>query len=166
MLCPTLRLGVVGGAKCKSEQSQRCFAELWFFHGTDVQAGRGALQVSSMHTSRDLEAALAEPLGSWRVRDIDWKYVLGAQHYGTALTTLAILIALIVVHWTLEATQRVFFLYDAAISYVSHGDTVPACVAVAAPLVCFLISLISYEFVVYRRYFPRNYRSPCIPNLL
>ena len=107
-----------------------------------------------MHYSRDLEAALAEPLGSWKFRDIDWKFVFGAQHYGTAVTTLAILIALVVVHWTLNATQRVFFLYDATISYVSHGDTVPAWVAVIVPLVCFLISLISYEFIVYRRYSP------------
>ena len=91
--------------------------------GARKASGISILRTSSLHASRDLEAQLAQPLGSWNPRDIDWRFVIGAQHYGTAFTTLAILIALIVVHWTLTATQRVFFVYDASISYTSHHDT-------------------------------------------
>ena len=109
------------------------------------------LRMSSIRMSRDLEAQLAEPLGSWKLRDIDWRFVFSAQHYGTAVTTLAILIALIVIHWTLSATERKFFLYDASISYISHGDTVPSWVTVVVPMLCLFISLGAYEFIVYRR---------------
>ena len=116
-----------------------------------VTSGFSHLRMSGMRMSRDLEAALSEPLGSWKFKDIDWKFVFEAQHYGTAVTTLAILVALCVVHWTLSATSRVYFVYDASISYVSPGDTVPAWVAVVVPLLCFLISLFAYELIVYRR---------------
>ena len=109
------------------------------------------LRMTSLRMSRDLEAQLAEPLGTWKLGDIDWKFVFGAQHYGTAVVTLAILIALCVVHWTLSSTQRVFFLYDSSISYISHGDTIPAWVTVVAPLVCVFISLLAYELLIYRR---------------
>ena len=77
--------------------------------------------------------------------------VFAAQHYGTAVTTVAILVALCIVHWTLNPNKRVFFLYDASISYISKGDTIPAWAAVVAPLISFLISLLAYEFVIFRR---------------
>ncbi|KAK9810660.1 hypothetical protein WJX73_008067 [Symbiochloris irregularis] len=109
------------------------------------------LRMSAGH-SRDLESQLTLPLGSWRLQDIDWGFVFKSQHYGTPLTTIAILIALLVVHWTLTPSKRVFFLYDASISYISHGDTIPAWVAVVVPLISLLISLVAYEFVIFRSF--------------
>lgn len=119
-------------------------------------SGLSALRLStSLHTSRELESRLAESYSGWHVKDIDWRFVLSAQHYGTAITTLAILIALIVVHWTLPATKRVFFVYDTSISYISHGDTIPGWVTVVVPMICLLLSLVSYECFIYRRFVPQ-----------
>ena len=77
--------------------------------------------------------------------------VFAAQHYGTAVTTVGILIALCLVHWLLNPSKRVFFLYDTSISYVSQGDTIPAWAAVVAPLISIIISLVAYEFIIFRR---------------
>lgn len=120
-------------------------------HKSPALSGMSILRSSSFPAGRDLNTILAEPHGSWKIRDVDWRFVFAAQHYGTAVVTLAILIALVVVHWTLSSTQRKFFIYDASISYISHGDTVPAWVTVVAPMVCLFVSLFAYEFFIYRR---------------
>lgn len=41
-------------------------------------------------------------------------------------------------------------LYDASISYISGGDTVPASAAVLVPFALLCISLFAYEFFIYR----------------
>ena len=53
---------------------------------------------------------------SWQLRDIDLKFIAMAQHYGTAVCALGIVIALAVVHAVMEPRQRPFFVYDASIS--------------------------------------------------
>ena len=53
---------------------------------------------------------------SWRLKDVDLNFVVTAQHYGTAIYAVAIIVALAVVHYSLEPKQRVFFVYDATIS--------------------------------------------------
>ena len=88
--------------------------------------------------------------GSWRVRDINWSFAFRAQHYGTAFFSLFILIALALVHYLGQPKRRPFFLYDASISYVSGGDTVPAAVAVLIPFASLFISLCCYELWVYK----------------
>ncbi len=116
---------------------------------TNTRFGRHSLKTSMslMHTERRGTAAS----GSWRLQDIDWIFCFKAQHYGTALFAVFIIIALGVIHWTAHPAQRPFFLYDANISYVSsHGDTVPAAAAVLCPFASLLISLVLYEFFIYR----------------
>ncbi len=108
---------------------------------------------SSLETS--LSLAHAERLGtassgSWRMRDIDWRFAFRAQHYGTPFFTLFIVIALGVIHYTGHSRHRPFFLYDASISYISGGDTVPAAVAVIIPFISLFISLCCYEFWIYK----------------
>ena len=67
---------------------------------------------------------------SWRLRDIDVKFIFTAQHYGTAIYALAIVIALGVSHYIMQPKQRSFFVYDATIScmprrpYAAVLDTV------------------------------------------
>ena len=53
---------------------------------------------------------------SWHFKDIDLKFVITAQHYGTAIYAVAIIVALIIVHKVMEPRQRTFFVYDATIS--------------------------------------------------
>ena len=58
---------------------------------------------------------------SWRLRDIDVKFIFTAQHYGTAIYALAIVIALGVCHHIMQPKQRSFFVYDATISCRPSG---------------------------------------------
>ena len=110
--------------------------------------GRGSLEASLSLTHTERRGTAAS--GSWRIRDIDWGFCFRAQHYGTAFFALIIIIALGIIHWTSEPRHRPFFLYDASISYISGGDTVPAAAAVLVSFALLIISLISYEFFVYR----------------
>ncbi|KAL3150399.1 hypothetical protein ABBQ32_000237 [Trebouxia sp. C0010 RCD-2024] len=102
--------------------------------------------ITLAHTERQGTAAS----GSWRPRDIDWKFCFRAQHYGTPFFALFIILALAVIHWTAKPRSRPFFLYDASISYTSGGDTVPAAAAVLVPFVLLCISLFAFEFCIYR----------------
>lgn len=116
---------------------------------TNTRFGRQSLEASMSltHTERRGTAAIS----SWRLKDIDWKFCFRAQHYGTAFFAFFIIVALGIIHWTTHPAHRPFFLYDASISYVSsHGDTVPAAAAVLCPFASLLISLVSYEFFIYR----------------
>ena len=88
--------------------------------------------------------------GSWCLRDIDWRFAFAAQHYGTLFFTLFIVIALAILHWRGGPRHRPVFLYDASISYISGGDTVPAAVAILVPFASLFISLCCYELWVYR----------------
>ncbi len=110
--------------------------------------GRNSVEfsMSLAHTER---RGTAES-GSWRIRDIDWRFCFRSQHYGTAFFALMIIIALGIIHWTAKPRMRPFFLYDASISYISGGDTVPAVAAVLVPFALLCISLISFEFGIYR----------------
>ena len=102
--------------------------------------------LSLTHTERRGTAAS----GSWHIRDIDWCFCFRSQHYGTAFFALLIIIALGIIHWTAKPRQRPFFIYDASISYISGGDTVPAAAAVLVPFALLIISLVSFEFFIYR----------------
>lgn len=110
--------------------------------------GRNSLEfsMSLAHTERRGTAAS----GSWRIRDIDWRFCFRSQHYGTAFFALLIIIALGIIHWTAKPKHRPFFLYDASISYISGGDTVPAVAAVLVPFALLCISLGAFEFGIYR----------------
>ena len=46
--------------------------------------------------------------GSWKLRDIDWKFCFRAQHYGTAFFGLFIIIALGLIHWLVKPASRPF----------------------------------------------------------
>ena len=60
--------------------------------------------VTLTHTERRGKAAS----GSWKLRDIDWKFCIRAQHYGTAFFGLFIIIALGLIHWTVKPASRPF----------------------------------------------------------
>ena len=131
----------------------------------------------SFHLDGDLAGSNLQPLEeSWSWRDIDLKFICAAQHYGTAVYAIGIVIALGVVHHIMEPRQRVFFVYDASIScelpgmqgcsYVKcalqglilsicadvnfEGDTFPAYAAIITPLGCLALSLFAYEFFIFR----------------
>lgn len=110
--------------------------------------GRQSLEASMSLTHTERRGTAAS--GSWNLRDIDWKFCFRAQHYGTAFFAILIIIALGVVHWCARPRERPFFLYDASISYISGGDTVPAAAAVLVPFALLIISLVSFEFGIYR----------------
>lgn len=110
--------------------------------------GRHSIEASMSltHTERRGTAAVA----SWKIRDIDWRFCFRAQHYGTAFFAFFIIVALGIIHWTAHPATRPYYLYDASISYYSGGDTVPAAAAVLVPFASLIISLVSYEFFIYR----------------
>ena len=110
--------------------------------------GRNSFEasLSLSHAERRGKAAS----GSWRIRDIDWKFCFKAQHYGTAFFAVLIIIALGIIHWTAHPRSRPFFLYDSSISLKSAGDTVPSAAAVLVPFALLVISLVSFEFFIYR----------------
>ena len=56
------------------------------------------------HTERQGTAAS----GSWKLRDIDWKFCFRAQHYGTAFFGIFIILALGLIHWTVKPASRPF----------------------------------------------------------
>lgn len=60
--------------------------------------------MSLAHTERRGTAAS----GSWKLRDIDWKFCFRAQHYGTAFFGLFIIIALGLIHWLVKPASRPF----------------------------------------------------------
>ena len=60
--------------------------------------------MSLAHTERRGTAAS----GSWKLRDIDWKFCFKAQHYGTAFFGLFIIIALGLIHWLVKPASRPF----------------------------------------------------------
>ena len=49
-----------------------------------------------------------------------------------------------------KSLRRPFFLYDASISYISEGDTVPAAVAVLTPFLSLFVFICCYEFWVFK----------------
>ena len=115
--------------------------------GTEFVNQSHGTGISLVHSERRGTAAT----GSWRLQDIDWTFCFQAQHYGTAFLAVFIILALAIIHWTAHPAQRPFFLYDASISYVSlHGDIVPAAAAVLCPFASLLLSLVVYEFFIYR----------------
>lgn len=117
--------------------------------GSDFRGNsRTSLEVSASlaHAER---SGTAQP-GSWAISDIDWRFAFRAQHYGTLFFALFIVITLAIIHYTCHPRHRPFFLYDASISYISGGDTVPAAVAVVIPLISLFVSLCCYEFWVYK----------------
>ena len=59
---------------------------------------------------------------SWRLRDIDIKFIFTAQHYGTAVYAIFIIVALAVSHYIMKPKQRPFFVYDASISCEATVD--------------------------------------------
>ena len=110
-----------------------------------VEVGSRRLELSSSQTT----SVRAD--SSWRLQDIDWRFCFRAQHYGTAFFAVFIVITLGIVHWAAHPAQRPFFLYDVSISYVSpHGDTVPAAAAVLCPFASLIISLVAFEFFIYK----------------
>lgn len=112
------------------------------------RASRSSLEtsLSLVHAERQGSASS----GSWKVQDINWNFAFRTQHYGTAFFSLFILIALALVHYLGQPKHRPFFLYDASISYISGGDTVPSAVAVLIPFASLFISLCCYELWVYK----------------
>lgn len=118
-----------------------------------MASGFGRSSRASVET--DLAIAQAPRLGSassgsWHVRDIDWRFAITAQHYGTLIFTLGIVIALGILHWRGGPKHRPVFLYDASISYISAGDTVPASAAALVPFASLFITLCFYELWVYK----------------
>jgi membrane-associated phospholipid phosphatase len=87
----------------------------------------------------------------WRLKDIDWKFVFTAQHYGTIIWGILIAISLAISHWVQKPAIRPFLNYDASISYTNTlGDKVPSAAAVLAPFGILIITLVFYEFIVFR----------------
>lgn len=120
---------------------------------TSMASGYDRNSRVSVETS--LALAHAERLGSattgsWKVRDIHWRFVFRSQHYGTLFFTIFIVIALAALHWRGRPRNRPYFLYDASISYESFGNTVPSAVAILVPFASLFISLGVYEFWVYK----------------
>ena len=85
------------------------------------------------------------------LQHIDWGFVIKSQHYGTAVFTIAYLIILACVHWLADSRSTPIFLYDASISYPYKSDTIPAVAAVLVPFALLIISMLAYEFFVYRK---------------
>ena len=85
------------------------------------------------------------------LQHIDWGFVIKSQHYGTAVFTIAYLIILACVHWLADSRGRPIFLYDASIAFPLQDDTIPAVAAVLVPFALLIISMLAYEFFVYRK---------------
>ena len=85
------------------------------------------------------------------LQHIDWGFVIKSQHYGTAVFTIAYLIILACVHWLADSRSTPIFLYDASIAYPYKSDTIPAVAAVLVPFALLIISMLAYEFFVYRK---------------
>jgi len=87
----------------------------------------------------------------WRLTDIDWKFVFTSQHYGTIIWGILIAASVGISHWVQKPAIRPFLNYDATISYTNtQGDKVPAAAAVLAPFGILIITLVFYEFFVFR----------------
>ena len=85
------------------------------------------------------------------LQHIDWGFVIKSQHYGTAVFTIAYLIILACVHWLADSRRTPIFLYDASIAYPYKSDTIPAVAAVLVPFALLILSMLAYEFFVYRK---------------
>ena len=85
------------------------------------------------------------------LQHIDWGFVIKSQHYGTAVFTIAYLIILACVHWLADSRSTPIFLYDASIAYPYKSDTIPAVAAVLVPFALLILSMLAYEFFVYRK---------------
>lgn len=87
----------------------------------------------------------------WKLRDIDWKFVFVSQHYGTIIWGILIAIALAISHFVQKPAIRPFLNYDTTISLTNtKGDKVPSAAAVLAPFGILIITLVFYEFIVFR----------------
>ena len=130
-------------------------ADARFAKPSNTSMASGFERKSRVSVEASLALAHAERLGSattgsWKIRDIHWRFVFRAQHYGTLFFTLFIVIALGALHWRARPRSRPFFLYDASVSYESFGNTVPSAVAVLVPFASLFLSLAVYEFWVYK----------------
>ena len=70
-------------------------------------------KVTYIHNIHERQGTAAS--GSWRPRDIDWKFCFRAQHYGTPFFALFIILALAVIHWTAKPRSRPFCKQPAAL---------------------------------------------------
>ena len=68
----------------------------------------GARSVEASMSLAHAERRGTAASGSWKLRDIDWKFCFRAQHYGTAFFGLFIIIALGLIHWLVKPASRPF----------------------------------------------------------
>jgi len=87
----------------------------------------------------------------WHIRDIDWRFVIRSQLWGTALITIIPVVMLGVIHWAIKPRTRPYAIYDATISYPNRSDTIPAWVAIVIPFVLMIISLWIGEFILFKK---------------
>jgi len=92
----------------------------------------------------------------WKLRNVDWRFVLGKQHYGTLIFTCFPIIALAVVLWgfTLEPELDVdadVVLKNEDYNNPKKAGSIPAVVAVLIPLFIFLLVLFMSELWFCRR---------------
>lgn len=87
----------------------------------------------------------------WRLRDVDWKYVISNQLWATALLTIIPVVTLGIVHWVVDPRIQPFNIYDATISYPNHKDSIPTWVAIIVPFILIVLSLLVGEFILFRK---------------
>lgn len=109
------------------------------------------------HRSRRATAHSAPPPPPpWKIKDVRWGFVFGAQHYGTLVLTLFPTVALGVILFGLgeepagDELQNVLELRT--YNWLKREGSIPALFAVIVPVVFFIIILCSVEFQLYKAY--------------
>eukprot|EP00210_Caulerpa_lentillifera_P009173 g8745.t1 len=88
--------------------------------------------------------------GEWSLKNIDWKFVFGKQHYGVLLFTLFPILALALVLWVFSldpelTDQANIILRNEDYRSPKKSGTIPAVIAVLVPFFIFLIVLFICE---------------------
>lgn len=109
------------------------------------------LQGSKFSEPRSAASPRARAPIAWRIKDIDWVFIIKSQLWATAIITLIPVAMLGVIHWALKPRIRPFAIYDATISYPLRSDTIPAWVAIVIPFALMAISLCIGELILFKR---------------
>ncbi|GMH42947.1 hypothetical protein BSKO_10869 [Bryopsis sp. KO-2023] len=104
---------------------------------------------------RNLESFSNEPRPDrWRLGDVKWGFVFGAQHYGTLVLTLFPAVALGIILFGVgedpQGDELQNVLSDPTFDRFKRKGSVPAVAAVMVPVAYFLLILFSVEFYLFR----------------